>query len=295
MKGEFTSLNLQIPARPAPSAMPPNPLSLSGLSEERLAVLRSKPAQDELQRRAKLLRESQRVPKFVFFLIEPQSGMLILLNQKTKRTVLLFSSPFLAHDYLEFSKMNVGVAGVPMESFAATARKWQSSGVDSFAVDRCPRCQVGVVLNPVQGVITWEQFLVTWSFERAIKNWRAEALIRKFLAVKGENMHAEKRATLEMLRDHVDCGVPYVHWLIALIAGIQNDEAGRLEATMRLERFGPNFKNKTSTLNKENAAEWGNLWGSAMVGLLATYGMLNLKQNPPVVPKPQKPPESEPT
>jgi hypothetical protein len=75
--------------------------------------------------------------------------------------------------------------------------------------------------------------------------------------------------------------VPYVHWLIALIAGMQGDEAGRLAATVRLEQFGPNFRGKTWTLkDKAQGQAWAQLWGAATMGLLATYGLLKTQQPP---------------
>ena len=278
---DFTSLNLETPAQKAPADQPAAVPKVPGISEARMAVLCSQPMREEVQRRAKLLRESEHVPKVFFYLVEPTKGILILLKHETQKPILLFSSPFFAQDYLQFSKLNVAIAGVPMESFATTAQKWRANGVDSLVIDRCPRCPVATVVSP-QSAMNWDQLILMWSIERGIKNWRAEGLIRHFLSLKGENMQGEMRATLEMLRDHVDCAVPYVHLLIAMLAGMQKDEPGRLAATARLEQFGPNFKGRTGPieLNPETGKEWADSWGRAMIGLLGTYGMLKLQQNP---------------
>ena len=59
-------------------------------------------------------------------------------------------------------------------------------------------------------------------------------------------MLSQKRATLEILRDHVAYDVPYVHWLIALIAGVQGDENTKAAALACLMDFGPDVASQMS-------------------------------------------------
>jgi hypothetical protein len=275
-KHEITSLNLQIPDR-----APQLPQQTGGLTPESLlAILKKKPAEEEVHRRAKLLRELN-PPKALFFLVEPQNGCYVDLQNQSSKLLPLFSSPLAALDYLQTRKItSAGIAGFQLASLGATVERWQAAGIDSLIFDLCPRCAASD--SPLVGAtVTREELVHGWSIERAVRHWRGEVLVRVFGSLKWDAMRPQMRLTLEFLRDHVDCSVPYVHWLIALIAGMQGDEAGRLAATVRLEQFGPNFRGKTWTLkDKAQGQAWAQLWGAATMGLLATYGLLKTQQPP---------------
>ena len=77
--------------------------------------------------------------------------------------------------------------------------------------------------------------------------------------------HAAARSDLEYVRDHFDCGVPYLHQMIGLIAGLQHDEVARSNAMERLKEFGPEFKSPL-----EFSTE---LLVTATLGMMANFGI----------------------
>jgi hypothetical protein len=275
-KQEITSLNLQIPSPPPRPPQQPD----ASISESLLAVLKTKPAEEEMRQRAKQLSELN-PPKTLFFLLEPVKGAYPHMQNQSSKLLPLFSTPLAAQDYLLSRKIgSVGIAGFRLDSLAATVERWQAAGIDSLIFDLCPRCAASdSAISKVP--IRQEELVHAWAVERAIRQWRGQVLVGVFRSLKWDKTHLKMRAVLEFLRDHVDCSVPYVHWLIALIAGMQGDEPGRLAATARLEQFGPDFRGKTWTLkDKDHAQQWAQWWSTALVGLLATYGMLKLQQPP---------------
>ena len=83
------------------------------------------------------------------------------------------------------------------------------------------------------------------------------------------------------MRDFGAFDVPFVHWMIALIAGMQGDEEARLAAIATLESFGPAFVGKTARLaGGEGDKAWTDSMATAHVGLMAEFGMLNGWLNP---------------
>jgi hypothetical protein len=73
---------------------------------------------------------------------------------------------------------------------------------------------------------------------------------------------------LEYVRDHFDCGVPYLHQMIGLLAGVQHDELAKATAMERLKEFGPQFEGPLDFSPK--------LMATATVGLMGNFGMLHL-------------------
>ena len=66
-----------------------------------------------------------------------------------------------------------------------------------------------------------------------------------------------------------------MHWVIALIAGLQGDEVGRLAATKALEDFGSSFVDKTKVFSSgSDVQEMVSAFAVAYSGLLAEFGML---------------------
>ena len=77
------------------------------------------------------------------------------------------------------------------------------------------------------------------------------------------------------MRDFGAGDVPFVHWLIALIADMQKDEQTRLAAIQALEEFGPAFKGiATFTEDKKDMVAWAKSYSLAQVGLMTEFGLL---------------------
>ena len=163
-----------------------------------------------------------------------------------------------------------------MDQLAGAAEQWRAMGVDSFIMNRCPRCPTHNLVLPKGKVISRDEIDNCWAVSKAIRDWRGEAMVRAFMAVKGTHVLPQQRAILETLRDHVDYCIPYVHWLIAMIAGAQGDEAARVSATLLMQEFGPDFL-ASDTLRgvPPDYAVWRDSLGRAYLGLLGTFGMLD--------------------
>jgi hypothetical protein len=194
---QITSLNLE-PPPPAPSAGQKfDPLSLQRAIEANRAAIQNSPAQQEINQRTKLLLESGNHPKGYFFAATPDTKALVIFQSKEppRKAMLFFSSPFLATDYLRATNTQGAIGHIPVEALPQMAPKWRAAGVDSFLLNRCPRCPLALFYPPVDGVITDRQLLLAWSISKAVSTWRGQQLMRQYLSHKGENLLPHMRAT----------------------------------------------------------------------------------------------------
>jgi hypothetical protein len=113
--------------------------------------------------------------------------------------------------------------------------------MNGFVLNRCPRCPIFLV-GDLQDLSTSHRYFQVWAVNQAIRSCKGEIQVRKILAHYETGSLAEARADLELIRDHIDCGIPYVYQLIAYIAGTQQDTAGKTAACERLKDFGPQFE-----------------------------------------------------
>jgi hypothetical protein len=72
-----------------------------------------------------------------------------------------------------------------------------------------------------------EAFLEIWRIHRATRWFQTERLVRGYMNQSSLKSMPEARATLEQIRDHVDCGIPWLHELIAFHARMDGDEPVR--------------------------------------------------------------------
>ena len=280
-KTDMTSLNLESP-RPS-SDEKVGPRSQVTTQDNQLPSAKH-PAQIEVNRLVTQLLEADKFPDAFYFAFDTGGAVIIMATPNPPhKSILLFSSPFSALDYLRANKFAGKVVGFKTDSLPALAEQWRNAGIDSFIVNRCPRCSSINILSPKDQLITREQLFLGWATQWALRNVRGEDLVRQYQAHSGNDMVAKKRATLEYLRDHVDYSIPYVHWIIALLAGMQGDENVRLTAAAKLEEFGQEFIGKTTPAKeKEDLETWGRSAVEAELGLRASFGMLSSLQNPPV-------------
>lgn len=97
------------------------------------------------------------------------------------------------------------------------------------------------------------------------------------------------RASLEYLRDHFDAFNPYVHWMIAVLAGMEGDMKANAESIAKLEQFGPPFVGKLqgTSFDMSPGSQFAT-FPEATMGLLLSYKCLDLeklKNKPPVQPE----------
>ena len=209
-------------------------------------------------------------------------GMVACLpTPKLDAAARVFTSSFQAADYLKESKIPGGVHEFPATTLQSYMQDWKKSGVWAFALDRCPRCPTWLSI-PIRDDLTDEQICRMWVTHRATRIFQAQRSLRFYMDTTPENNlpdHVEnrrmKRKVLEAIRDHLDCNVPYLHWMIALEAGISHDEDVRLAAIERLSGFGPMFCDK-ATLSSEGDA-WAQAVAECQVGLFRSFEMLRLR------------------
>ena len=232
-------------------------------------------------KRALELAKSGKHPKTIFFLRALGTNSLVLLNtpEPTLKAVLLFSSAFTARFYMQEKKLPTEIAGVSFDQFSSVAEDLHASGVLSFVMDLSPNSPASNVMSPTTKRITTEQVTFAWAVGRTVRNFHAQRTLRPLLTNKNfgtPEIQKELRRALESIRACGGYDVPYVHWMMALIAGMQHDEPGRLQATADLETFGPDFVGRTPPLeSREYLQEWGKSWTNAQIGLMTEFEMLN--------------------
>ena len=109
-------------------------------------------------------------------------------------------------------------------------------------------------------------FAKVWANRRAARPVSGESRIRTAMDRSTAGCNAEARADLEYVRDHFDCGVPYLHQMIGPIAAIQGDEPAKAAALERLREFGPEFAGPLDFSPEPMV--------TALTGLTMNFGML---------------------
>jgi hypothetical protein len=118
-----------------------------------------------------------------------------------------------------------------------------AAGVEAAVLDRCPRCPKFVGIGLAQ-MVKWtrEDFAKIWAQHRGTRLAMGEIRYLSVLKRFSAGSFAEARADLEYIRDHFDCGIPYLHQMIGMIAGLQKDHTAKAAAIERLKEFGPQFE-----------------------------------------------------
>src|SRR4029077_2632766 len=97
-------------------------------------------------------------PEWVFLCEMSNGGTLCLPPVNGRTSLLLFTSPFLALDYLRAIGERGKVGGVPINSITELPRGWPELGVHSFCLNRCPRCEAALAV-PLDRLMSHESFL----------------------------------------------------------------------------------------------------------------------------------------
>ncbi len=275
---ELTSLNLQSESAPRQASSTSTSGEDSAKTYEAIKErLKDGPMQKEVDQRTTKLLESGVVPENFFCGVVPPHGQLIVCAPpgSQHKTLMLFTSPLLALDYLRFNKISASPAGFKLESLPVLAEQWKAAGIDSFALNRCPRCPTFNIISPKDGLLSERQLKLMWAVSRAIRDYRGESTVRQFLATDVNHL-PQRRALREYLRDHVDYGIPYVHWMIGLIAGQQGDDAVREDSVQRLAEFGAAFVGRICVhTGPSTLDELRNSLVDAYLGLAANFGVID--------------------
>jgi hypothetical protein len=180
-----------------------------------------------------------------------------------KPVMLLFSSPFAASDYLRATCTAGTVRQIRVETLPELAQSWLSLGPQGAVLDRCPRCPQLFPVIGLAGMAKWtkEDFAKVRAHFRATRLVMSEIRIRSAMNQLAAGSHPVARSNLEYVRDHFDCGAPYLHQMIGLLA--HQDEQAKANAMELLKEFGPQFVGPLDFSPK--------LLATAMVGLMASF------------------------
>jgi hypothetical protein len=236
----------------------------------------------DFKRRSDEWMKSGQRPQVVFYLVFPLQGHTVTVSSQdgTKTIVPLFGSKWIADAYLRGKKLPAAVAACRVDALAEQADRWVAAGVNSYALNPCFRCG-HFTFYPIAELQTEEQFVQSWGLDAIMRRQFAEIMVRNCQTQLGKNQKGV-RDTLERVRDHLDGGVPYLHWVIAVLAGIAGDMPANAAAIQRLEEFGPDFKGKLqgTSFDPSVAGSQISTMAEAMLGLLASYGIVNLPMKP---------------
>jgi hypothetical protein len=290
---KLTSLKLKQPAIPQFNAArsanaAPTANALSEAIKKTAEAIKDSPAQAEIQRRALELAKSGKHPEMFIFLRQRANHepLAILMKEPARKAVLIFTSVPLAYFFMQTQasvrdqQRTLEVVGAKLDEFPPIAEDWQKRGIDSYILDLSPKAPVLTAMTPKDNLITREQLVFSWALGRTIRNWQAQNRLAEFYFKKDSNPTAPEtlqkhRAALETMRDFGAFDVPFVHWMIAEVAGMQGDEPARLAATATLESFGPDFVGKTTCPEgKQGIKAWADSMMVARIGLLTEFGML---------------------
>jgi hypothetical protein len=278
-KPKQSTLGLNLERPKAPPAATKQPAAPAPQSKVDPALLHA--AVPDITERANAMFEAGIRPVSLYLAIDTASMGAVSLRMQDSdlgTAMMVFTSGFQAVDYLRAFKIAGGVHEFPATSLQSHMRNWKQSGAGAFALDRCPRCPTWLPI-PIRGDLTDEQVCRVWAIHRATRTFQAQRYLRVYLDTSAANNlpdHVEnrrmKRNLLESIRDHLDCSVPYLHWMIAMEAGMSRDEDVRLVAIERLHEFGPTFRDKASLSSDGDA--WVQAVAECHMGLLESFGML---------------------
>ncbi|HXB74497.1 MAG TPA: hypothetical protein VNY05_40050 [Candidatus Acidoferrales bacterium] len=228
---------------------------------------------EEIKRRTAQILATGPGPELVIVAGEP-GGVLTFKHAPNKGpAILLFSTPYAARDYIRAVGAKAAVRQMKTAGLPGAARNWISRGMNGFVLNRCPRCSP-CLLGDLRDLSTSHSYFQVWAVDQAIRSCKGEIQVRKILAHYETGSLAQARANLELIRDHIDCGIPYVYQLIAYIAGTQQDTAAKSAACERLKEFGPQFEWSPAYDRHDSEGRRAGILASATAGLLGSFGML---------------------
>ncbi len=217
----------------------------------------------------------------VFYLVLPQQGHTLTVSTPDgKSTILyLFTSKIMADGYLARRKLGAVAAGCRVSSLGEQVERWAVLGINAYGLNACAKC-ANAAVGPLTDLQSEQKFQDCWSLDAMNRRLFAETALRYWQ----QNMAnvAGYRKALEGIRDHVDPGCPYLHMLIAAMAGMQGDKETAAGAIQWLDRFGPPFTGKLNaeTIVPDKVETWSGALTEATLGLYGTYGLANVPMKP---------------
>jgi hypothetical protein len=221
---------------------------------------------EAVNRKAREILDADRIPVALVVCTVGNGLLTFLPGAGQKPVMLLFSSIFAATDYLRATGTTGGTGQLKVEALPGLAQTWMTVGLEAAVLDRCPRCPQFLSMALAQ-MAKWtrEDFAKTWAHLRATRQVLGEIRYRSAMSRLSAGSLAEARADLEYIRDHFDCGIPYLHQMIGMIAGMQNDHTAKAAAMERLREFGAEFEGPVDFSPQ--------LMATATVGMMLNFGI----------------------
>lgn len=275
--------NPQTPAQPSPgqnpqASPPPPPVPCVQIS---LGLEGNFNFYKELRRRHEEFVRSGARLETVFYLVLPQQGHTLTVSTPDgKRTILyLFTSQIMADGFLARRKLGAVAAGCRVSSLGEQVEKWTAAGINAYALNPCAKC-ANAAIGPLSDLQSEQKFQDCWTLDAMNRRLFAETTLR-FWQQKKADIPGHLKA-LEGIRDHVDPGSPYIHMMIATMAGMQGDKETAANAIQTLDRFGPPFTGKLNaeTIVPGKVETWSEALSEAMLGLYGAYGLVNIPMKP---------------
>lgn len=215
--------------------------------------------------RTRQIAATETLPEW-FFVCQVGEGTLALPTENKTQSLLFFTSPILADDYLRAIGEQGVVGGIRVTDLAAFARGLADQGARTFCINRCPRCQVMLAIK-LSALDSPDQLLKVWALERAGRFLKGQGFARAVFEAQSRGV-VPMRAAVETLRDHAAADNPYVYKLLIFIATVQHDEALKAEAITRWNQLAPGIP--------ATSGEEGRDLAEGIVGLLKSFELLNL-------------------
>jgi hypothetical protein len=225
--------------------------------------------QSMTERTDRILASSEK-PEWVFLCQMASGGTLCLPPVDGRSSLLLFTSPLLALDYLRAIGAQGKVGGIHVSKITELPRGWPKLGVHSFCLNRCPRCDVALTIG-FENLGTLDGFIKIWAVERASRFLKGQGLARAVLEAQRQGV-AEMKVALETLRDHAAADNAHVYQLLAMVAQTQEDTQGRADALARLHEMQLPVRLETE--------DFARGFSEGIVGLLGSYELLRLSGPP---------------
>jgi hypothetical protein len=185
---------------------------------------------DEVTSRALRLVETGPHPERIFLCAQEGGGLLTCkFGDQPGPSMLLFSSPYYAIDYINETGVEADVAHMQLDALPQSAASWLEAGADTFVLNRCPRCDVALIAE-TQHLKNREVFLKLWAVDRATRAMKGEQLATSAFSLIGDDDLDGALHQLREIRNHLDVGIPQVHHFIALLAEMQGYEDEKASA-----------------------------------------------------------------
>jgi hypothetical protein len=179
-------------------------------------------------------------PLFVEILAAKQQGLLtITLPEDSSQCLLIFSTPFRAADYVRTlldSDASLNYLSSSPRELATMLQDLRKLGIEQFALDRCPRCNIFNAIHCVS-VTTSDDAITCWSIYKAIELARLNLyLTHAQVSARAGELDIAREVLLETAA-HVSFEDPRVHVLLGQVAVVLHDRELLREAKAFLQFF----------------------------------------------------------